>query len=222
MERERRDALIVFTIAGAGDRTRPTGEGRSHRAPVRLDRTLVGTVLVMAALLVIGCRPGDVAEEPREAEGPAVGIPLEVVRGPQGSVLTFVDVFFGDEGPYVFVVDTGASRSVIAPDLVQTLNLESAGDAGEVSGVTGTQRAQLVEVENWRIGDVELPSMTIVSMALPDIGGPTRLMELLGFEALANMKGLLGSDVLAEFGQISIDYEQEVLQLRSDQPPGSQ
>ena len=67
-----------------------------------------------------------------------------------------------------------------------------------VAGVFGEGLAQPVRIRRWRIGGTPLPSLRIVSF---DVGSRNRVV------------GLLGSDVLARFGRITIDYVSRTLTL---------
>jgi hypothetical protein len=136
------------------------------------------------------------------AQGQEQTVQLQVVQGPGGSVLALVPVSIQGQGPYTFALDTGASQSVVDKQIADQLELPTSGTASPVFGVFGAGQATAVRVEQWRIGEVELPSATIVAIDLPDppIGSGPR--------------GLLGSDMLSLFGAVTVDYEQAVLVLR--------
>jgi predicted aspartyl protease len=187
-----------------------TGTGR--RAGTRRIAAEVCLLSLVLLLVTSGC--GDLlTREARELEGPEEGIPVEVVRGVGGTVLVNVDIFIDDQGPYTFVLDTGASRSVIDPAIAAELGLPESSRTGIVTGVTGQAEAAMVEVENWRIGEVPLPPTTVVALELPQIAGPSILGGILG-DRMGEVRGLLGSDMLSEFGVVQLDYEQGVLILR--------
>lgn len=136
--------------------------------------------------------------------GEEATVRLRVVEGPAGAVLALVPVSIAGEGPFAFALDTGASQSVIDADIKTRLNLPEIGRTREVTGIIGTGEAVLVRVEEWQAGNVELPAVRAIALDLPE---PPE-----GGEGLA---GLLGSDVLSSFGAITVDYEAEVLILRS-------
>jgi hypothetical protein len=159
-------------------------------------------VLVLSSCAVIG---GSVSEAPEEVGEGQVG--MEVFSDPTGSTILMVPVFLGDAGPFQFVLDTGASRTVIEPGLVDEVGLTRGSEApGAAIGGGGEFNASTVEVQTWRVGDVELQPRTIITTELPSVPaqGP-------------QFRGLLGSDVLAAFGVVEIDYDQQVLTLRSGQ-----
>jgi predicted aspartyl protease len=187
---------------------RPYARRATHPRLTMLALSLLGIFILIVSS---GCDL--LTDEPRELEGPQKGIPIEVMRGAGGTVLVNIDVFIDEQGPYTFVLDTGASRSVIDPAIAEELGLPDAGQSGVITGVTGQTQASMVEVENWRIGDVALPPATVVALELPQIAGPSILGGILG-DRMAEIRGLLGSDMLSEFGVFQLDYEQGVLILR--------
>ena len=128
------------------------------------------------------------------------GVPITVVTAPGGATQALVAVFVDDEGPLVFVVDTGAAESLIDIDTVVRLGLRPvAGSEREVTGLDAATDAVEVDVGRWRMGDVDLPRTRVVSV---DIAQPTTGTQI---------DGLLGSDVLSTFGTVTIDYDDELL-----------
>ncbi len=163
--------------------------------------SLVFAVLLLSSCAVIG---GSVSKAPEEVGEGQVG--MEVFSDPTGSTILMVPVFFGDAGPFQFILDTGASRTVMEPGLVDELGLTRGADAPGTGIGGGEFNASTVEVEGWRVGDVELQPRTSVTTELPSVPaqGP-------------QFRGLLGSDVLAGFGVVEIDYDEQVLTLQGDQ-----
>jgi len=61
------------------------------------------------------------------------------------------------QGPYRFLVDTGATRSAIAQRLVQLLQLPAGAPASlTLNGVTGTAAVPAVHVDSLEAGDLVL------------------------------------------------------------------
>jgi len=150
--------------------------------------------------------PSQVAS-PAPATGGA-GVPLQVVKDTSGSVLALASITIQDQGPYTFVVDTGASRTVIDRPVVDSLQLEPAPGVPIASDVSGEVEATVVRVTQWRLGDVDLPGTIVASI---DLSGPNApaLQQALG----RRVDGLLGSDVLSEYGVITLDYVRSTLTL---------
>jgi hypothetical protein len=118
------------------------------------------------------------------------------------SVLALVPVTIDGKGPFTFAVDTGASRSLIDSAMAKRLGAPNNGSAGKVAGVNAVKKASFVKIASWKIGSVNLPAATIISMNLP-FGN-----------AFQGVQGLLGSDMLSGFDVITIDYGKQQLRLK--------
>jgi hypothetical protein len=164
-------------------------------------------IACLAALLLLGgCAVigGSVSVAPEEVGQGEVG--MEVFSDPTGSTILMVPVFFGDAGPFQFVLDTGASRTVLEPGLVDELGLSRGSDAAGTGIGGGEFNASTVEVESWRVGDVALQPRTVVTTEIPSVPEPG-----------PQFRGLLGSDVLAGFGTVQIDYDGQILTLQGQE-----
>ncbi len=161
--------------------------------------------LVLLYLTAVGCqRVSDQrGAAPASGEAGEQSVHLLVLQGPAGSTLALAPVFIEEQGPFAFALDTGASQSVIDEELAEQLHLPQAGKALEVTGVAATAEASQVRVNNWRVGEVKLRGRTLISLALSE---PNRRLKL---------RGLLGSDVLSQFGSVLVDYSQQRLLLRA-------
>lgn len=109
--------------------------------------------------------------------GPATGTRVETAFD-QARRMT-VPVFLGARGPFQFVVDTGANRTVIGVETAQRCSLVSDG-ATPVHGIVGTQPAPLVKVPRLRVGQVQSRDLSLPSLPKAALGAD----------------GLLGIDVL--------------------------
>lgn len=68
-----------------------------------------------------------------------------------------VPVFVNGRGPYAFVIDTGASRSAIAPHVVAELGLVPDPEHQlSVRGVTGTATVSSVAINRLKVGEITL------------------------------------------------------------------
>ncbi|HEY5386029.1 MAG TPA: aspartyl protease family protein, partial [Acidimicrobiales bacterium] len=111
-----------------------------------------------------------------------------------GQVAEAVNVCIGDQGPFPFVLDTGAGQSTIDAGLAHRLHLASAGPPSEFAGVGCTGTARPVSVGDWSLDGVPLSAQQLTAATLPQMGGKGEPV------------GLLGSDVLSRFGAIRIDF----------------
>ncbi|MEZ0163331.1 retropepsin-like aspartic protease [Kineococcus sp. LSe6-4] len=182
------------------------------RTPAPWRRRSLAAALVLTAGLSSGCSftlRGD--DPPPPATGSAAvpagttTVDLQVLQqGP--ATLALVPVTIAGQGPFPFVLDTGASSSAVNSGLVQQLGLEPTGGSADVSGVTGTQQVQLVTVPDWAVGDTALPAGAVGAIDFPSPGGE-------GGGGAPEIAGLLGSDVLSTFGSITVDYVAEELRF---------
>jgi predicted aspartyl protease len=104
-----------------------------------------------------------------------------------------VPVNIGASGPYPFIVDTGAERTVIATDLAHALRLDIAGKA-RVHSMT-----EVSEIET-----VAIPSLQVGGRQVRDIRAPAMDRRNLGAE------GMLGVDSLQQ-QRVSFDFARDVM-----------
>jgi len=90
-----------------------------------------------------------------------------------------VPVRLGNRGPFQFVVDTGANRTVIGVETAARCSLVADGTT-PVHGIVGTQPAPLVKVPRLRVGQVQSSNLSLPVLPKASLGAD----------------GLLGIDVL--------------------------
>jgi hypothetical protein len=150
-------------------------------------------VPVVLMLLAAGCGVG-----PSNPDA----LPVRVVQGSEGETLAVISVFLRDQGPFVFAIDTGASKSLIDSEVVTAVGLSVIGTSTDVVGVGGRVPADLIQVDDWNLNQqVRLTPTVVTGLDLP---AP---------EHGRGLQGLLGSDVLSDFEVITLDYERGELLL---------
>jgi predicted aspartyl protease len=109
-----------------------------------------------------------------------------------------VPVMVNNQGPFLFVLDTGATRTVLTPQLVTALGLQSVTDGGvTLNGATGSAVVPTAAVARVAAGDVVLENQE-----LPVAG------------ALASgIDGILGVDAL-EAKRVLVDFASGKIQIR--------
>lgn len=137
---------------------------------------------------------------PTAAPGGGEKVPL-TVSVVAGQVAETADVCIGGQGPFPFVLDSGAGQSNIDAGLAHRLHLASAGPPSEFAGVGCTGSAQPVSVGAWSLDGVALAAQQLTAATLPQMGGK------------GEPDGLLGSDVLSRFGGVRIDFDAGALVL---------
>jgi len=157
-------------------------------------------VLPLLSALAIGAAPPP-AQDP--APAPAISAPAAPAPASDESyALDFgqdrharmtVPVSIGTSGPYAFIVDTGAERTVIARELAATLQLSSAGSA---------RLHSMTEVSN--IPTVAIPMLGVGGKEVRGIRAPALERRNLGAE------GMLGVDSL-QSQRVSFDFERQLM-----------
>lgn len=117
----------------------------------------------------------NLAEPPLRGDGAALG------AGADLSGRMTAPVLLNGQGPFDFVVDTGANRTVVADEVALALGLPSAGQA-EIHGIAGIEPAPTVRIETLDVDRVRSRSLR----------APTLSRARLGAD------GLLGVDVLKD------------------------
>jgi len=153
-------------------------------------------VLPLLSALAIGAAP-----LPAPAPAPAIPAPAAAAPAPDGGYAVdvgedrhermTVPVSIGTSGPYAFVVDTGAERTVIARELAATLRLSSAGSA---------RLHSMTEVSD--IPTVSIPTLGVGGKEVRGIRAPALERRNLGAE------GMLGVDSL-QSQRVSFDFERQ-------------
>jgi predicted aspartyl protease len=98
----------------------------------------------------------------------------------------FIDVKVNDAGPYRFLVDSGADRSVISTDLAGQLALPDAGSA-RLQSMAGQASVTLASVDRLALGRSEIGPLTTPVLAARHLGAD----GVIGIDALADQRLLL-------------------------------
>jgi predicted aspartyl protease len=123
------------------------------------------------------------------------GIPFRFVR----DNLMVIPVFLNGRGPYQFLVDTGATHSILSSSVAEQLNVVG-GRTGSLITAAGAVPVTIGTIDIVQIGSVRIYKTQIAVTSL----------EL--FRTL-HVDGVLGADYLKQF-KISIDYTNQVLTLQ--------
>jgi predicted aspartyl protease len=144
------------------------------------------------------------ALSPLSGQEPAPETPLVAVPGEPGFVLGYdqdrsqrmtVPVSIGDQGPYRFIVDTGAERTVIARELARDLRL-GRGNTARVHSMSEVSDIQTVVI----------PALEVGGKRVRDIHAPALERRNLGAE------GMLGVDSL-QSQRVSFDFTRQEMTI---------
>jgi hypothetical protein len=98
-----------------------------------------------------------------------------------GRVMT--NVMVNGKGPFRFVIDTGASRSTLAPHLARALNLQpSTGRNVILNGVTGAEEVTTVAVDRLEIGALRFENQNLPVIFTSIMGNADGILGVAGFE----------------------------------------
>lgn len=119
------------------------------------------------------------------AEGGPGGIDVVKADIDQHDRMT-VPVRIGKAGPFDFLVDTGAERTVLARDIATRLQLPMSG-RGLLIGIAGTQGVDLVEIEEINLGRRSFYGLTAPLLEGYNIGAD----GIIGLDSLQDQRVLL-------------------------------
>jgi predicted aspartyl protease len=158
------------------------------------------TARILPCLLLAACVDMDPARVEIPAD-PAAGEIAFEMAGPGGAAL-MVPVRINGEGPYQFILDTGATVTCVDEPLAASLALpEVRGVMGTAAGVGGQGGVRLVSVDSLSIGAVRAHDLQACVVDLEHLGG-------MGLE----LDGLIGLNVLSQF-RVTLDFERSIVTL---------
>ena len=154
------------------------------------------TLLAFAAAALLSVAPGIAANgtAPPPTIPPAVlDDTLEVVGdsldAQQSKTRMFVQAKVNGQGPFRFLVDSGADRSVIGTGLAQRLALPP-GRRVKLRGMAGTAQVDTVLIDSLAIGSSEINGIAAPALSERYLGA----QGLLGIDALAEQRLMLDFD----------------------------
>lgn len=147
-------------------------------------------MLRKAALLICCCLAAGASAQ----QGAPTGSLIERSRGPADTAETIsyaadpgqrmtVSVTVGGRGPYRFIVDTGAERTVISSELARTLGLNSGGDV-TLASVSQISRVPSVMIPELEVGRRTLSGIQAPALAERNIGA----QGMLGIDSLHSQR----------------------------------
>jgi predicted aspartyl protease len=161
---------------------------------------------VLLAVVGTGCEPG--ADRPAEvvyAEDAAQGeIPMRFEGA--GEATLVVPVHIDGEGPFNFVLDTGATVTCVERAVASDLNLAAQPRTAIGAGAATAGHMDMVTVSRLRLAGTEVLDVTACVLDLEHV-------RELGID----VHGLLGLNVLRSF-RVTLDFERGVVRL--EEPAG--
>lgn len=174
---------------------------RIRHCPVKLGLGAVVLLTVVACVETGTPERVEVAEAAEDGDPGEAGVPIRLA-GP-GEAALLVPVRINGQGPYDFVLDTGATLTCVDAELADSLGLEEpAGRVGFGAGIEGAPGSmRLVEIDSLSVGDARAEGLTGCALDLEQI-------RTMGIEA----RGLLGLNFLTSF-RVTLDFAADRLTL---------
>lgn len=148
--------------------------------PVSILALAVGLATPLSAQTIASSPAGQIITETQAGEDVATGLDL--------AMRMTVPVMINGKGPFQFVVDTGASRTVISEELAKQLSLPSAGTA-RLHAMGGSANVRMV-----RINTVQVSTNTkkgVEAAALP--------RRYVGADGLLGIDSMKGQRIVMDF-----------------------
>jgi predicted aspartyl protease len=139
-------------------------------------------------LLAWGGQPQKDAGLPASAKQPATA-PADALGFGELTNRMTVPVSVDGKGPYAFIIDTGAERSVVSRELAETLGLD-AGARARLFDFTGASAVNTVKVSSLSAGSLSTAGLEAPSLAAANLGAP----GMLGIDALQGHRVVIDFD----------------------------
>jgi predicted aspartyl protease len=171
-----------------------SGQGWSRRSlAAALAPALLGACADVGRRPLVSINLMDTEPQPQPPAPPDAGAQLETAFD-QAKRMT-VPVFLNGKGPFGFVVDTGANRTVVSTEAAAACALPPAGQV-EVHGIAGAEAADQAAVRRLAVGSVSSFNLTLPVLPRGRLGAD----------------GLLGVDVL-KGRRMSLDFQQNRFEI---------
>lgn len=140
-----------------------------------------------------------------DAGAPSGDVSFRLVGGQNPLIL--VPVYVEGKGPYEFVLDTGAYRCLLSPELSSSIGIQAESQQ-RATGVGGTIKISAARVTSLAVGTA---SQENIEVAITDE------LSRLGDAVQSKVDGVLGSNFLKDF-RIALDYRRGVVRLDRSSP----
>jgi predicted aspartyl protease len=169
----------------------------------RMPKVLLIIGFALISLTGAACSPGSLIEGTAPSTAAVEGPERIRFDMANNDSAILIPVELNGQGPFQFVLDTGATLTCIDEELAAELQLPEHDTKAVTAGVKGAGVVRLVEVESMRVGSATASGLTACALDL-------QRMEAFGLRT----SGLLGLNFLTAF-QIGIDFQENTLELRT-------
>jgi predicted aspartyl protease len=153
--------------------------------------TILATLGILGACAMVSVSwHQTLAEEPKKSATKPV--PFKLAKPDQALIL--LETVVNGKGPYRFVLDTGASLTMISPQLAENLDVKRE-EAQKATGAGGNVDIHFGIVQSLAVGETRLEAMRVGIM---DLTGISKVIE-------TDIDGIVGYNFLSKF-RVLIDY----------------
>jgi len=155
-------------------------------------------IISLCALSLARAQPksATLTSAPKEARESSTSLSFDAAND-----LIVINVMINGQGPFRFLLDTGASHHVMTPELAQRLGLKIESGAALDAGAQGTASAGLTQVAELRIGNFTLEQQTFLITPFP---------------AAYTFQGFIGAEVFKRF-IIHLNFQRSLVTLTTPQ-----
>ena|SRR2546426_7368349 len=122
--------------------------------------------------------------------------------------LIIVKASLNGKGPFDFIVDTGASMTVISPAVAKRAGVNAKGVKAKATGAHGHIDATIGRLKSMKIGDTEASGLSVAIMSLAIVNRATNL----------KLGGVIGYNLLKRY-VVTIDYSKRRIFFKAAQSP---
>ena len=132
-------------------------------------------------------------DEPEKV--PALPVPFKLAK--RDKPLILLETLVNDQGPFRFVLDTGAGGTIIAPELAKKLGVKADERAkpDKATGAGGQLEIRFGAVKSLEVGETKIKRLKVGIM---DLAGISKAIE-------TDIDGIIGYNFLKKF-RVTIDY----------------
>jgi len=138
-----------------------------------------------------------------------IEIPLKLIELERENYHILIEGYFEDETPCCWIIDTGASKTVLDVNLKAYYQLLDTNDTDDYqsAGITqGTLETSVGEMFSLRFNSLEITNQKVALIDLDHVNG------IYSKYANYQIAGLLGGDILMQY-KCRIDYDNQTIQF---------
>jgi len=140
-----------------------------------------------------------------------IEIPLIIIELEKDNFHILIEGFFEDQVPLYWIIDTGASKTVLdvnlgaSYEIIESDNIEDYQSAGINQGMMETLVGKMLEI-NFNGLSIEGLKVALIDLS--------HVNDIYSKFSSVQVAGLLGSDILMQY-KCLIDYDRKIIQFHS-------